>query len=119
MKILYFLWGILCFIGNLYQLYLIFNRYFQYDVSTNVQIYTPEQIDVPTVIVCMNAHKLIRWENVTMNELKVLLTSDGYAEGIKGKNIYEKLTKFTDKQLLNFTRIPGKGLKIFDTNNFT
>src|SRR5688572_20629587 len=75
MKILNVVWSILCLIGNIYQLYLIFHRYFQFEVATNVQIYIPEVIEVPTVILCIEISKLLKWDNL-QNVQKNLNTSD-------------------------------------------
>src|SRR5688572_17412896 len=93
MKLINFLWGLACLGGNLYQLHFIFNQYFQYEVSTNVQVYTPELIDMPTVILCMNTHKLLKWDNMTYDERKILLISDGFEKGKKGQFIYKNRLK--------------------------
>src|SRR5687768_7452793 len=94
MRIFNVSWTILCLIGNLYQLYCICNRYFLYEVITNVEIYKSQQIDVPTVILCMNAHKLLKWDNMTLDERKILLISDGWGKnGTKGQFIYQNRLK--------------------------
>src|SRR2546426_3389570 len=103
MKLINFLWGLACLGGYLYQLYFIFNQYFQYDVSTNVQIYTPQLIDVPAVIVCMNSHKLLRWDNMTLDERKILLISDGWGRGKKGQFIYSSKLKKMELEWKNAT----------------
>src|SRR5687768_15967137 len=104
MKIFHICWATLCLIGNIYHLYCIFNRYFEYDVSRNVQIYTPELINVPAVIVCMNSYKLLRWDNFTNEETERLLKSDGFDGGVKGEKIYSRL-KGEDITNLNETTI--------------
>lgn len=68
---------IICLIGNIIQLYWISSQYFRYDISTNVQLLTPEKIDLPSVTICFELVRVIKWAALSREERVSLLTMDG------------------------------------------
>src|SRR5687767_12159262 len=94
MNLVYFLWSIVCLMGNAIQLYWISNRYFQYQVTTSVHIYSPEEIDIPTQILCFDSFRLLNVDNMTDLEKRKLLISDGFSNGRKGQMVFDKLSGY-------------------------
>ena len=66
-------WFTICSIGLLVQGYQISSEYFSYDISTNVQLTTPDDIEVPTIIFCTDLIQLIKWHEMTQQERKLVL----------------------------------------------
>lgn len=76
-KLHHFFWVIVCLIGNAVQLYWIANQYFRYEISTNVQLLTPDRIDLPVVTMCFDLIRVIKWSAMTEEERQSVLISDG------------------------------------------
>lgn len=73
----HYLWSFLCLIGNIVQLEWISSQYFRYDISTNVQLFTPDFIDSPSLTMCIDMHRVIKWSNLSQEMRKNLLTQNG------------------------------------------
>lgn len=71
------LWFIICLIGNGLQVYYIVRHYFLYEISTNVQLYIPDTVNIPSVTLCFDYHQLLKWKAMTSEEVKKLLLWDG------------------------------------------
>lgn len=72
------LWTICCLAGNLFHIYWISSKYFEYQVATNIQLYYPDVIDNPSLLMCFETVKMFAWDNLTVEEKqKLLYTKEG------------------------------------------
>ncbi|KAI1292355.1 hypothetical protein HDE_07600 [Halotydeus destructor] len=53
-------WLCLCLLGNAYQIYHLSDRYFDYDVSTTVNINYPENFEPPASTICFDLMGMVR-----------------------------------------------------------
>src|ERR1044072_1882924 len=83
-KIHHFFWVVICLIGNAFQVYWISSQYFRYDISTNVQLLTPDRIDLPHVTICFDLRYAIKWSAMSREKRISVLRMDG-------ENIYGHL----------------------------
>lgn len=70
-------WLFVCLIGNAFQLYWISSQYFRYDISTNVQLLTPDRVDPPVVTMCFDLIRVIKWSAMSDEERMSMLKVDG------------------------------------------
>lgn len=87
------IWSIICLIGNIAQIYHISLQYFLYDVTTNVQLYIPDTIDLPSLSVCFYSWKLLKWSQLSAYEKQSLLTING-EDIYRFEQPYENLTSY-------------------------
>ena len=73
MEIYSFLWFAACFGANIYHIYNLINEYSKYEVLTDVQNVYPDVIDVPMTVYCFRGWRIIRFLDITKEELAQLL----------------------------------------------
>src|SRR5258708_2837523 len=67
MKLHHLVWLSLCLAGNVVHLYWISDKYFKYEVATNVRVYVPDYIDAPSWTICLETWRLLDWEKIMTN----------------------------------------------------
>jgi hypothetical protein len=56
-------WILICCSGCLYQIYILSQQYMRYEVTTNVEIFFKEKIELPAVTFCFEIINVIDWSN--------------------------------------------------------
>ena len=95
----------ICSIMNSVHIYQICNVYFRYDVTTKVRIAVPEELEFPSVTLCMDIVSTLKWTQMTSELRRYLLTRPLFPEPIietmvsNGSFVEEALLKlsFFDK----------------------
>lgn len=105
-KFHHFFWVVVCLIGNVSQLYWISSQYFRYDISTNVQLLTPDRIDLPHVTICFDLQYAIKWSAMSREERISVLRMDG-------ENIYHQLDPEENITLADIEKAISDG-SVFD-----
>ena len=67
-----------CFLVNILHIYYLCDEYFKFEVTTNVEIAIPDEIEVPAFTICSYLFDAIKWEDLTSDQRKKLF------EGLKG-----------------------------------
>lgn len=117
-------WVINCLIGNVVQLYWISSQYFRYDISTNVQLLTPDRIDIPTVTMCFDLIRVLKWSAMTEPERQSVLIADGQnifsqLEDLEGNYTIRDIEKavFSTKDLIEGALLTQNLQSTFNTSD--
>lgn len=61
---------------NIVHVYQLCSEYFKYDVTTNVQLFFPDQIEIPAVTMCFSIVETINWEKTSKEQRRKILMKD-------------------------------------------
>lgn len=81
-KVLNLLWYLFNLAMNIWQVQKLCSNYFRYDVTTDVRLYTPDEIEVPTVYACFPTERMINWTSLPLHIKKKVLTGMSVRPGI-------------------------------------
>src|SRR5438105_428713 len=81
MKIITYSFNLLCLAANIYHIYWLSQKYFQYEVISLVTVEHPEKIVPPSVSFRIDMKHLFRWKNMT-DDMKMRLLSCNDTLGI-------------------------------------
>src|SRR5258708_7207386 len=79
------LWMIGCLFGNVFQVYHVTDQYLLYEINTNVIVENEKEIDLPSMIYCIDILSLLKWDDLTEDQIKAVL------RGENGHSIVEEL----------------------------
>ena len=61
-----------CFLVNILHIYYLCDEYLRFEVTTNVQIAVPDEMQVPDFTICSYLFDVIKWENLSSDQRKKL-----------------------------------------------
>ena len=70
--------SLFCFLVNILHIYYLCDEYFRFEVTTNVQVAIPDEMQVPDFTICSYLFDVIKWENLSSDQRKKLF------EGLQG-----------------------------------
>ena len=70
--------GLFCFLVNILHIYYLCDEYFRFEVTTNVQIAIPDEVELPAFTICSQLFDVIKWEDLRSDQRKKLF------EGVEG-----------------------------------
>jgi len=83
-----FIWGLILFFVNMLHIYHLCDEFFKYDVSTDVRLYVPQVIKVPTINLCFGIESVIKWSQLSQEDMNAVYLSD-YRLSKKWYNFYQ------------------------------
>ena len=73
---------LICSIMNNVHIYQICDEYFRYDVTANVRIAIPEELEFPSMTLCVDIMHALKWIEMTLELRRYLLTQPLFPEPI-------------------------------------
>ena len=70
------LWFMICLSGTSFQFYHVSSHYFDYGITTNVQMATEDNFLIPVTILCFEVLQVIQWHKLTHSERRQILQDD-------------------------------------------
>ena len=64
-----------CCLLNIGHIYQISDKYLRYDVTTNVRISMPEEIEIPSLTLCIHLLDTVKWETMSSDLRRKILSS--------------------------------------------
>ena len=73
---------LVCFVMNNLHIYQICDGYFRYDVTSNVKIAVPEELEFPSMTLCVDIIDTLKWTQMSHELRRYLLTLPVFSESI-------------------------------------
>ena len=70
------LWMIICFAGNVYQIFEISSQYFMFGITTNLQLLVDDIVEVPSITLCVELSAIMKWGKLTRDQRLAILDLD-------------------------------------------
>ena len=68
-----------CFLVNILHIYYLCDEYFRFEITTNVEITIPDEIQLPAFTICSRLYDVIKWEDLTSDQrMKLFEGLDGF-----------------------------------------
>ena len=67
------LWMVICFAGNVYQIFEISSQYFIFGITTNLQLVVNNVVEVPSITLCVELSAIMKWNELTRDQRLAIL----------------------------------------------